>query len=69
MMSKCVVAKHFVKIFYGSYMETLEQEVNEFTGKNDFGSIAKIQNIQVVQKDQHGSLAIMVHYMAYDEVK
>lgn len=63
-----MMSKHFVKIFYGNFMEDLEQEVNAFTGKNDFGSIAKIQDIQVVHKGGQG-LAIMVHYMAYYEVK
>ena len=60
--------KHFVKIFYGNFMEDLEHEVNTFTSKNDFGTLAKIQDIQVVHKGGQG-LAIMVHYTAYKEVQ
>lgn len=60
--------KHFVKIFYNNFMEDLEQEVNVFTNKSDFTTIAKIQDIQVVYKGGHG-LAIMVHYTAYQEVR
>ena len=62
------MVKHFVKIFYGNFMDDLQQEVNAFTSKSDFGSLAKIQDIQIVQKGEH-SMAIMVHYTAYREVQ
>ena len=62
------MVKHFVKIFYGNFMDDLQQEVNTFTSKSDFGSLAKIQDIQMVQKGEH-SMTIMVHYTAYREVQ
>lgn len=60
--------RHFVKIFYGNFMEALEKEVNEYLSKSDFNTFAKIEDIKISPRD-HGGHAIMVHYKAHMEVK
>ena len=60
--------RHFVKIFYGSFMETLEKDVNEYLSKNDFNTFAQIEDIKISLQD-HGGHAIMVHYKAQWEVR
>lgn len=39
--------RHFVKIFYGNFMDTLEREVNEYLSKSDFSTVAEIQDIKI----------------------
>ena len=60
--------RHFVKIFYGNFMDTLEREVNEYLSKSDFSTVAEIQDIKISPRD-HGGHAIMVHYKAHMEVR
>lgn len=60
--------RHYVKIFYGNFMDSLEKEVNEYTSQIAFqGGTAKIQDIQAVPRD-HG-VTIVVHYISSYEVR
>ena len=60
--------KHYVKIFYANFMETLEKEVNDYISQVAFqGATAKIENIQSVARDS--SVVIVVHYVAPYEVR
>lgn len=61
--------RHYVKIFYGNFMDTLEKEVNEYTSQIAFsGATAEIRDIQMAQRD-HGGITIMVHYTSPYEVQ
>lgn len=60
--------KHYVKIFYGNFMDTLEKEVNDYISQVAFqGSAAKIENIQSVARDS--SVVIVIHYISPYEVR
>lgn len=59
--------KHYIKIFYGNFMDDLEKEVNQYISQIAFqGSTAKIENIQSVHRE-HG-VTIVVHYTSPYEV-
>lgn len=61
--------RHYVKIFYGNFMDTLEKEVNEYTSQIAFSSAtAEIRDIQMAQRD-HGGITIMVYYVSPYEVQ
>ena len=60
--------KHYVKIFYANFMDTLEKEVNDYISQVAFqGSTAKIENIQSVARDS--SVVIVVHYVSPYEIR
>lgn len=60
--------KHYVKIFYGNFMDTLEKEVNDYISQVAFqGSAAKIENIQSVARDS--SVVIVIHYISPYEIR
>ena len=60
--------KHYVKIFYGNFMDTLEKEVNDYISQVAFqGATAKIENIQSVARDS--SVVIVVHYVSPYEIR
>lgn len=61
--------KHYVKIFYGTFMDSLEKEVNEYTSQLAFqGGTAKIQNIHALPRE-HSGVTIVVHYISSYEVR
>lgn len=60
--------RHFVKIFYGTFMETLEREVNVYLSRSDFSTVAEIQDIKISPRENCGH-TIMVHYKARWEVE
>lgn len=61
--------KHYVKIFYGNFMDSLEKEVNEYTSQLAFqGGTAKIQNIHALPRE-HGGATIVIHYTSPYEVR
>lgn len=60
--------KHYVKIFYNNFMDTLEKEVNDYINQVAFqGVTAKIENIQSVARDS--SVVIVVHYVSPYEIR
>lgn len=60
--------KHFVKIFYNSFCEDLQEEVNRYINQISFnGTLAQIVDIQFMNKGSN-TMCVLVHYTAPYEI-